>query len=254
MAQWTDVADWIGPTPNRNPGEMGEVLGLCVHVDEGTEAGSETWERNPQAQVSSTFMGPKTGRPRQMVDTADMAWAQAAGNKNYFSIEFEGNSGDSLTQDQIEGAAQILAKMHRELGVPIQLANFPGERGLIYHAAGGAAWGGHPDCPGAPIIADRVWIIQRAAQLVGAPAPASHPYPGYMLTEGIRGPSVQLMQHALIAAGYSCGPAGADGIFGPDTRTALGRFQLDHPACQSTRSNGSADCICGPKTWSVLRP
>lgn len=255
MAQWTDIADWIGPTPNRDAGEMGEVLGLCMHVDEGTEAGSESWERNASAQVSSTFMQPKTGRPRQMVDTADKAWAQMAGNTNYLSMEFEGNSGDSLTPDQIQGAAVVLAKMHQVYGVPLQLANSPGDKGLIYHAAGGDAWGGHPDCPGAPIIAARPAIIQRAAQLLGAGATAGgHPYPGFMLTQGMRGYYVAEMQRALIAAGYSCGIWGDDGVFGPDTANALGRFQVDHPACASTRGDGTPDRICGPKTWAVLRP
>lgn len=255
MAEWTDLADWIGPTPNRNPGGMRSIFGVCLHIQQGTEPGSESWERNPAAQVSSHFLAPKTGRLKQMVDTADRAWAQAGGNDNYLSIECEGLSGQTLTADQVESCAEVLARASVNYGVPLILADKPGDHGLIYHAAGGDDWGGHPDCPGSPIIAQRSAIIQRAAQIVGRPVTWSqHPYPGFNLVQGMSGFLVAEMQRALIRSGYSCGVSGADGRFGPDTAAALGKFQLDHPACRSTRSDGTPDEICGPATWSVLRP
>lgn len=52
------------------------------------------------------------------------------------------------------------------------------------------------------------------------------------------------MQRLLIAEGFSCGSAGADGVFGGGSEAALKAFQ---------RSSGlSADGIAGTKTWTKL--
>lgn len=71
---------------------------------------------------------------------------------------------------------------------------------------------------------------------------AQHPVIKY----GDRGEEVAEMQRLLIAHGYSCGTKGADGIYGNDTKTALGAYQADHPEC------GFVDYKCGPKTWASL--
>lgn len=49
-----------------------------------------------------------------------------------------------------------------------------------------------------------------------------------ILRRGDTGAAVKDMQAALIAAGYSCGPDGADGDFGANTEAALMAFQRDH--------------------------
>lgn len=173
--RWTDIADWIGPTVNEGDGDgkpletedaIGAVHGLVLHIQQGTEAGTEAWQRNPASQVSSTFLAPKAGRPRQMVDTADRAWTQVAGNSHWHSSENEGKTGESLTPDQIEGNAQIFARGHMVYGYPLQVTNDPNGFGLCHHSAGGAAWGGHYDCPGDPIIAQKPQIVARAQEIV----------------------------------------------------------------------------------------
>ncbi len=64
------------------------------------------------------------------------------------------------------------------------------------------------------------------------------------LRYGANSLDVQAMQDYLIALGYSCGDAGADGKFGTGTHRALLRFQKD---------NGIyADGVCGPVTWTAL--
>ena len=55
---------------------------------------------------------------------------------------------------------------------------------------------------------------------------------------------VALMQITLIGRGYSCGPSGADGDFGAQTKIALYEFQ---------KANGlETDCVCEEKTWKKL--
>ena len=64
------------------------------------------------------------------------------------------------------------------------------------------------------------------------------------LKPGAKGDQVKAMQALLIGYGYSCGKSGADGSYGPATKTALGKYQA---------ANGLAvDYSCGPKTWAKL--
>ena len=65
-----------------------------------------------------------------------------------------------------------------------------------------------------------------------------------VLSEGSKGIAVKIMQELLISAGFSCGPDGADGDFGPNTARALKRFQ-------SAREL-AADAVCGKETWEEL--
>ena len=65
-----------------------------------------------------------------------------------------------------------------------------------------------------------------------------------VLKQGDKGIAVKIMQELLIDAGFSCGPDGADGDFGPNTAKALKRFQ-------SAREL-AADTVCGKETWEEL--
>ena len=65
-----------------------------------------------------------------------------------------------------------------------------------------------------------------------------------VLKHGMTGADVRTLQAALIAYGYSCGAAGADGNFGAATETALKRFQ--------GRYKLGADGIAGQGTWGKL--
>ncbi len=61
---------------------------------------------------------------------------------------------------------------------------------------------------------------------------------------GACGSSVKVLQSLLIASGYSCGPCGADGEFGNDTKCAVMNYQREHGL--------DADGIVGPQTWTNL--
>lgn len=187
---WPDVARYIGPTPNENPGQMSTVLGVVLHIQQGTEAGTEAWQRNPASQVSSHFLAPKDGGLRQMVPVTDKAWCEVDGNRHWLSVECEGKSGETLTGPQVWAVATLFAKANKVYGVPFRVADNPNPSsiwggGLGYHAMGGAAWGGHFDCPGVPIIAQRPLILTRALSLAGAPTQTGGTTVGNAQTEDI---------------------------------------------------------------------
>ncbi|WNI15583.1 N-acetylmuramoyl-L-alanine amidase [Actinacidiphila sp. ITFR-21] len=150
------------PVPNCTKGGQQAVYGVVLHIMEGTLDGSDAWFRNPAAQASSHFGVGKDGRIYQWVDTADRAWAQESGNRAWLSIEHEGNSGDSLTPAQLAATARVVAWAHAVHGVPLQTTDSVTGRGIGWHGMGGAAWGGHPDCPGNPVKAQRAAIITAA--------------------------------------------------------------------------------------------
>lgn len=142
---------------------------LILHIMEGTLAGTDSWFRNPAAEVSAHFGVGKDGTLYQWVDTADTAWAEAAGNPVAVSVECEGLSGDSLTDAQVKALGGLMAWCHAEYGIPLRSTNDPSAAGsgLGWHGMGGAAWGNHPDCPGTPVREQRGAIIQEARRHLG---------------------------------------------------------------------------------------
>lgn len=83
-------------------------------------------------------------------------------------------------------------------------------------------------------------LLQGGEVLIPAPTPTEKP----MIKRGSTGAYVVDAQTKLIARGFSCGAAGADGIFGAGTEAGVKAFQ---------RASGlSADGIIGPLTWAKL--
>lgn len=150
--------------------------GLVVHTEvtpATLTANDACWRymNNPAVQVSSYWLVGIDGHIIQAVDLDDRAWTQMAGNDDWCAAENAGDgTKEGLTDAQIVSNATILAELHQLYGVPLQLAHSPSDRGLGYHAMGGAAWGGHP-CPGALVIAQLPLILEHAIELAGGPTP-----------------------------------------------------------------------------------
>lgn len=243
-------AVWRGPIPNDTAnGMVRPLLGLILHVEQGSEAGTNSWFHNAGAQASAHFGNPKSGPLDEWLDTKDKAWAEVAGNSRWISLEFEGFADkDHPTDSQLENAAQLFAWLHATEGVPLQITNSVSIGGLGWHGMGGAAWGGHYGCPGSLIKAARPTILTRAQHLV-MPAP---PKPGptgtvphwfhrnlYVATPHyLSGPDVITVQ----------GKVGAtkDGVYGPGTKSKVITWQEHH----ALRGDG----IVGPQTAIKLGP
>ncbi|HZV81205.1 MAG TPA: peptidoglycan recognition family protein [Geobacteraceae bacterium] len=163
MGIWQDIATWEGPTPNQG-GQMVEHRGVVLHIAEGSYRGTVAWCMNPGSNTSAHFVVSKDGEITQLIDTDTQSWCQVEGNSSWISIENEGHGGEALTLPQMQACARILAKTHEVYGIPMQLADSPSGRGLGYHGMGGGSWGGHDQCPGDEIIAQRPTIIQMAGE------------------------------------------------------------------------------------------
>lgn len=125
--------------------------------------------------MSCHFQVSQTGGVEQYVDTDNASWCQMAGNGTYISIETEGIPGTNpagLTDAQVHACAGIMRWLHDTHGIPLQLAEAPGQRGLGWHGMGGAAWGGHTSCPGDVRKAQRAQILALAK---GAPVDKDEP-------------------------------------------------------------------------------
>lgn len=228
-------ATWRGPIPNENKGGMRGHKGLVLHIEQGSEAGTDSWFHNPKAQASAHFGCAKDGTLTQWVDTDDTAWAEMAGNHWWVSVENEGYSGQPLTQAQEETLAKLFAWVHKTYNVPLQVTADPDGTGLGHHSMGGADWGGHAQCPGNPIIEQKPYIVHRARALADAPVhpkPTPKPAPAKPKTPAwyhrvlvvekpmLHGDDVKHVQEKLHVH--------ADGIYGPDTAAKVRGFQQTH--------------------------
>lgn len=232
-------AEWIGPTVNQTPGGMIEVLGLVLHIQQGTEAGSESWFKNAESQASSHFLNPKSGGLRQLVDTRDKAWAEVSGNAHWISVENEGYSGDFLTDSQLNNLAGLYSWLNEVYRIPFVIANSPSDKGLGWHGMGGVSWGNHPNCPGDHILSQRNTILDRAA---GTPtmSDGGAPWPGEYLKLGSTGSNVAHYQQTMKNRTWTIT---VDGDFGPQTDRVTRAFQQEKGLV--------VDGIVGPVTWNA---
>jgi hypothetical protein len=235
-------ATWRPIPVNFTANGQSSVRGVVIHIMAGTLAGTDSWFRNPKAQASSHFGTGKAGALYQWVDTKDRAWAQADGNRDWISVENEGQGGDTLTSAQLDKCAAVLAWAHKTHGVPLQVASGVSGKGLGWHGMGGASWGNHPSCPGPKIVAQLPEIVARAKKLAGvvAPKPPAKPKPVVDLSKLVSAArtdpgakqghqtyaaGVKLVEAALLAEGLLSRSYASDGSYGTTTVTAYRKWQ-----------------------------
>ena len=140
------------PCANGTPGGfIAPARGVVLHTEVGTETGTRAWFNNPQAQASAFFSVSFDGSVRQYGPLDGwMAWSQAEGNPEWIGVEHEddGNPAIPFSAGQIAATAQIFEATSAHFGFPLDITDNTDGHGLIYHGAGGVAWGDHPDCPG----------------------------------------------------------------------------------------------------------
>ncbi len=163
-------------------------IGAVVHVSAGSAESAIATFQNTANKVSAHFVVSGAGDPYsdgtifQMVDTADDAWAQEAGNyapTAYIAIEFSGLPTAPMTTGQVLSGAAIVAWASKVHGFPLVGVVPHGMPGVTSHSnpdgTPDPAWGDHV-CPGSIRLAQIPEIIYLAAlanePVTPAPAPA----------------------------------------------------------------------------------
>ncbi|HKF31526.1 MAG TPA: peptidoglycan recognition family protein [Jatrophihabitantaceae bacterium] len=152
------------PISGHTNGPMQSYTGVVLHVNDAQSLDLHDFFDDPKREVSSHWQVTKDGTIFQYIDTDNTSWCQGDGNDDYLSIESQGLADESATDAQIDAIGGILAWCQETHGIPLQLAEKPGDAGFGWHGMGAAhghrGWG-HPACPG-------VRRDQRSAMLTAA--------------------------------------------------------------------------------------
>lgn len=138
------------PIPRLDHGPLATVRYVVIHINEGTTAGTLSWWAQPGHEADGAHLQiSKDGRAYQTAALNRKLWHAGAANGESVGFEHEGFSHATHPKDtrphvQLHASANRLAWVLHEcqLGRPKHGKNYFG------HGEGGAAWGGHPDCPG----------------------------------------------------------------------------------------------------------
>lgn len=260
---------WNSPWPCQNGDGGGMsvphgVMGLLEHTMVGDLPGTVSWFNDSAAQASAHFGVDQSGSIHQFGPVNGwMAWHCADGNPNWFGCEFadNGQPANPLTPAQVTSAAQLLELLSRAGNFPLQVTNSTGTEGYGWHGMGGAAFGGHYDCPGDVRKAQRPQIVALAIAIrQGTASPSAGDWTQEMimalptLQQGSKDPvGGMLMVHRVqvLTAGVGAWnklgavtQVPADGVFTAQTTAAVKAVQKFFGL--------TADGIVGPATWTHL--
>lgn len=251
-------AEWGARRPNGDKTLSGPAQGVYVHHTVTTQlapdASIETEKAQMRALESIGFsrFGPTqgisynvlifpSGRAYEGVSMNRRGAHTDGRNSVVRSICFVGNyEANEPTAAALETAAQILAHGKR----------VGWWTGLIL--------GGHRDikatsCPGRHVYAQLGAMNARAVELLGGAAPVDNPVPPPAgppavkdyVQNGDRGALAAEAQRLLVAAGFSVGRYGVDGVFGNDSEKAARAYQASRGL--------TVDGVVGAATFAALR-
>jgi N-acetylmuramoyl-L-alanine amidase len=245
------------PVVNTSGTMVEPTRGLIPHVQQGNGSLFAMFN-NPSTEVSSHLWLSKGGAWEQYVDFDDKAWAEAAGNPYWLSVECEGFDTEDYTSAQIQQLAQFYAWGMTQYGWKAEVTDSTDGYGIGTHRMGGAGWGGH-SCPGDIRANRRGDILSAALTLSGATPPAPNPSSAQLryanmptLRTGSKGSAVVTLQNSLnIIFGHEATSGDPnklvpDGSFGPATQARVGSLQrLNSPYYGPITVDG----VVGPASW-----
>lgn len=227
-------------------------LGVVLHVNDSDGPSLYNWIAGNNG-MSCHFQIAKSGVIEQYVDTDNASWCQCDGNATYLSVETQGYDEQPLNAAQLGAFAALMRWIHNSHGIPLQLAEAPGQRGLGWHGMGGPAWG-HTVCPGQLRRNQRTTVLRLAGMDTPPPGPRLRRlWPSYMPRSeyfgSINGPAeshggyysrerpdVRAIQARLQQLHYAPSvPGWADGIYEQPTVKAVADWQRARYARYTTR-------------------
>ena len=223
----------------------------CV-VGQCTAEGLGDWFAASSTQASSNYGIDRDGRVGLYVEEKNRSWCSSSNANDQRAVTIECASDttepyafrDVVYQKLITLCVDICRRNGKNkliwFGDKEKTLNYSpksGEMILTVHR-----WFANKSCPGNWLYARMGDLASKVtAQLGGETVTVTSPSG---LTYGDSGEAVKTMQQMLIACGYSCGDAGADGQFGDYTLKALKAFQK--------AAGLTVDGIYGPATKAAL--
>lgn len=123
------------PSPNFSSRDGNSVKFICVHIMDGTLAGTDSWFASPVSQVSSHYGIGLAGEIHQYVQEENMAWTNGIvnqptakvildnlginPNKLSVTIENEGTDLNNGTEIQLATLAQLIHDLCTKYKLPI---------------------------------------------------------------------------------------------------------------------------------------
>lgn len=185
----------------------------------------------------------------QSIGLKDVAWHAGAYDEHSFAYHAECRNVNSIgiemcctagNYDMSAKTVELSAKLCAELCKYLGITDV--EKYVVRHYDVI-----HKECP-RPMVRDTArWkaFKKRVAELLNVKiTPSTETNSNPVLEYGDEGSAVKSLQQRLIALGYSCGSAGADGDFGSGTEAAVIKFQK---AMQI-----DADGVVGDQTYAAL--
>lgn len=201
-AIWEPVSVWPGHGSN---GPMSAYTGIVLHCNDAESGDLHdyiTASLTGDNPVSCHFQVLADGTVYQYIDTSVSSWCQGNGNDTYLSIESQGLATEPATERQVAAVGGILAWTQATHGIPLRLANAPGDPGLGWHGMGAAVGWGHAVCPG-------VRRDQRADMLIAAsglaPSGGGTPIEGDDMTPAQEALLTECVQAARLINGLEAG-------------------------------------------------
>jgi N-acetylmuramoyl-L-alanine amidase len=266
-----DADGWLqGPinishhmTPNHyDTGFAARAKGLVQHTEDGGRAGTFATFMDAGSSRSAFFSVGEDGTVHQYlpVGRGYVAWAEKAGNPNWYSCECEdkGDTSVAMTPVQLTAVAQILEACSARDGFPLQITDNVNGTGLITHGDGGKAWGDHPDCPGTVRKAQRPQIITLAKAIRDGQAISVWTAEGQLSLNDLASQKLHNQVSMVLRLTAEHSPGGLyppplatylNGVFAADTVDVPAGITLYHP-----KSDGSivADTSPGDHTLQAL--
>ena len=218
--------DYTQISPNRNSPRNHEIDRITPHcvVGQCTVEALGNLFANPSRQASSNYGIGYDGKVGLYCPEDDRSWCSSSPANDHRAVTIEVASDNyapyafnwvaymklvDLCVDicQRYGKTKLLWMGEAALNYEPE----PNEMVLTAHR-----WFAATQCPGE-------WMYSRMGDLASR-VTAKLDVRDY-LQYGDEGEAIKAMQTMLIFVGYSCGSAGADGIFGADTEAALRKFQ-----------------------------
>ena len=138
--------------PRIQHGQRPETHFIVVHITDGdTAEGAMSWWAQPGHEADGAHLIIDHEKAYQTAPLDALCWHAGAANRESVGIEHVGMGSDGANRTwwlqhmtMLHLSANRCAWLHHQYG----LGRPAWEHTIFPHGYGGAAWGGHPDCPG----------------------------------------------------------------------------------------------------------